>query len=412
MTDQMRTEHRDATLETETVAERLKQLEAAYEALQQRTYLAEKLTDASIDCVIALDTSFRVTAWNSACERYTGISRDEIQGKGFFDLFSIMRENGKMRLALEHALQGHKSFLPAGKPFFLEGHFETHIVPLMEDNGMVSGILMIIHDVAHRVKAEAVLENLNHRLSQQYEALQRANSELATFTHITSHDLKEPLRKIYVFVETVLVEEAGKLSDRGRANMRRIQSSVQRLGLLADSLVTFAGIHEASQESVHLGDALKEAMGQIAGRIRETEAGITASDLPVVRGSQWQLRLLLQHLVSNAIKFQPPGQVPVVRIVAESGVPVPEERSGFADGATWLRLSVHDNGIGIAPQHQQQIFDLFTRLHDKTEYPGVGLGLALCRKIVEKHGGFMVVESTPGAGSVFHCYLPEERMEG
>lgn len=408
---EMKTQTSTDMPQPQTTEERLRQLEAKYEALQLRTRLAEQLTDASIDCVFALDTAFRVTAWNSACEAYTGISREDITGQGFFDVFANMREHGKMRLALEHALQGHKSFVPAGRPFFMEGHFESHIVPLKEEDGSVTGILMVIHDVAHRVKAETALKSLNRQLGQQYEELQRANSELATFTHITSHDLKEPLRKIYVFVETVLVEEAGKLSDRGRANMRRIQSSVQRLGLLADSMVTFAGIHDASQESVPLTATLQEAVEQLAGRIRETEARISWDELPVIRGSQWQLRLLFQHLLGNAIKFQPPGQAPVVGIDVATGLPAPEERGETGGDLQYIRLSVRDNGIGIAPQYHQQIFNLFTRLHDKTEYPGVGLGLALCRKIVEKHGGFMTVDSEPGAGAVFHCYLPEERVE-
>jgi signal transduction histidine kinase len=373
--------------------------------------LASLLYDASIDQILALDTSLRVIAWNKACEQATGISKREAIGAIFTQLRPAAAGFPAITEAIEMARKGFKSFVPWEKGSYGGGYFENHFIPLRAEgeDGPVTGVLNIIHDVAHRIKAEKELRMLNRALTSKNKELKQKTEELANFNWIASHDLKEPLRKIYTFIEMVATKEGQKLSDIARSNLRRAQSAVQRMGLLTDDIVTFSQVTAANEQliEVDLGEVLDAARQKHERTIRDTGAVIDADALPEITGYPELLQHLLYHMLGNALKFCEEGSIPKVRIgyayVAGKNIHLPE--AVMEDN--YHCISFKDNGIGFDPMYSEKIFGMFQRLHSQGTYRGTGMGLPICRKIVEAHEGFISVESAEGQGSTFSCYLKD-----
>lgn len=369
-----------------------------------RAMLSEQLTNASIDCVLAMDNDGRIIYWNDTCFHYSGLAFRDIEGQLFAEIFPKARHYTALTNGLAHVKLGVRSFVPAEKDAWLSGYFDIHLVPLKNESGSVMGILLIAHDVAHRIKAEQELRNLNQELQKKYAELERANAELATFTRITSNDLKEPLRKIYSSLEKAVMEEGAALSPKGRNSIRKVQSSIQRLGLLADSLTTFSELQQGMMEPVSLDAVLADAIRKLQTQAREHGALITIVPLPEVSGDKHQLQLLFVQLLSNAIKFHKPEEQPHVRISVAKIYPGDGLPATY-QGALW-RINITDNGIGVQPEDRDRIFDLFTKGHTGERFPGAGVGLALARKIVTNHSGYITVAEAPGGGSIFSCFLP------
>ena len=369
--------------------------------------LAESMTHASIDSMTGLDTDLRIVIWNHTAAVWSGLSYEEVAGKTLQEVFPTANEVPGLEEALRRALEGIKSFLPSTGHFYLKGHFEVHIVPLRDNTGGINGVMQIIHDVAHRLKAENELRELNRQLFRQNNALATAHEELASFAKITAHDLKEPLRKIYTFAEMIMMHEADKLSNSGRANFRRIQKSVQRMGLLTDDIVNFSALSRTDAATeVNMNELLEQELERFRDKISETEAIIKSTSLPIIKGHKLALTQLLRQLIDNALKFQKPGLAPQIQINCELVASSQLAHTYSEPDTSFYHLSVSDNGIGFEPKYQQLIFELFQRLHPEGTHRGSGIGLALAQKAARMHNGFMKVESAPGEGSTFHCYIP------
>ena len=229
--------------------------------------------------------------------------------------------------------------------------------------------------------------------------LARSNADLEQFAYVASHDLQEPLRMVVGYVQLLDKRLAGKLDADTREFMAfavdgalRMQALIQ--GILAYSRVSTRG---ATLDPVDSAAALKGALDLLATRIAETGAEIDAQPLPRVMADRTQLAQLFQNLIGNALKFCK-DRAPRVRVAA-------------AREAGWWRFSVTDNGIGIAPEYRAQLFVIFKRLHTRREYPGTGIGLAICKRIVERHGGDIGIESAPDGGALFWFTLPEEKIQ-
>lgn len=246
-------------------------------------------------------------------------------------------------------------------------------------------------EITERRLAEARLRDSAAELEAANDALKAKNQELADFTYMASHDLQEPLRKLISFSE-LLKEDAGDaLPGEAREDLMFITDAAERMKVLVHSLLRLSRVGQARLEltEVSLADCAREAADMLSSRIEDAGAEvIIPDDLPDIRADHPLLVQLFQNLMGNAIKFVPEGRAPRVEITAEE----------TEDG--WL-VGVRDNGIGIAPEMVDQIFTPFRRLHTRSEYEGSGIGLAICRKIVERHGGVLRVESTPGEGSHF-----------
>ncbi len=227
------------------------------------------------------------------------------------------------------------------------------------------------------------------------EELRRANQDLEQFAFSASHDLQEPLRTVKIYSELLVQTLGGKVEGDTEEFLRYLQSGATRLELLVRDLLTYtqASTFEPPTRTIDAGAVLKTTLASLAGRISETSAEIVSGTLPAVRVHEAHLQQLFQNLLSNAMKYRSPERVPAIKVTAEPR------------GEQWV-FAVSDNGIGINPEYKERIFGLFKRLHSNEEYSGTGIGLALCRRIVDRYNGRIWAESRPGQGSTFSFTLP------
>lgn len=241
----------------------------------------------------------------------------------------------------------------------------------------------------------------NEALERRAAELTRSNSELEQFASIASHDLQEPLRKVQTFAAQLEESEADRLSEQGRDYLGRASDAAQRMQALINDLLKFSRVatHAKPFVEVDLSEVAHEVAGDLDTVISETGGVVKIGELPTVTADAFQMRQLLQNLLSNGLKFR------------REGVPAEVSISGRARGR-FAEIEVRDNGIGFDPVYATRIFRVFERLHGRGAYPGTGIGLALCRKIAERHGGTIVAASIPGEGSTFTVSLPlEQSME-
>ncbi len=244
-------------------------------------------------------------------------------------------------------------------------------------------------DVSERLAME-------HELAQRADRLQGTNAELQDFAYTASHDLSEPLRMVASFLGLLERRSAEDLDEKGREYLRQASDGAVRMRHLIDDLLAYSRVanEEPRREQVDLHALVDDVLVVLGPAVAETGATVEVGDLPTLEAEPTQLTQLLQNLIGNAVKFHPPGQSPTVRVSARRTM-----------GA--CVLTVADDGIGIDEADQERIFAMFTRLHGRDAYAGTGIGLAICRRIAERHGGRIYVESTPGQGSMFHTLLPD-----
>jgi light-regulated signal transduction histidine kinase (bacteriophytochrome) len=242
--------------------------------------------------------------------------------------------------------------------------------------------LVTITDITERKQRAEELRRMN-------EALAKSNLDLQRFAYIASHDLQTPLRSISSFVDLVRSTYGEALEPQARDWLARTAQSVEHLQTLIRELLDYSRVDTEPRafEPVAMGAALEHVRGLLEVPLRDANATLTTDELPEVMGDRSQLVQLLLNLVGNAIKYRR-AEAPRIHVAAT------------ARDADWL-FEVRDNGIGIAPKHHQQVFEIFKRLHDQKKYPGTGIGLAICRRVVDRHGGKIWVESKPGEGSTF-----------
>jgi light-regulated signal transduction histidine kinase (bacteriophytochrome) len=248
--------------------------------------------------------------------------------------------------------------------------------------------IAIFDDITERKHAEAALK-------EAHDELKRSNSELEQFAYVASHDLQEPLRMVSSYTQLVMKRYGERLDGDAREFMNYVVDGAARMKQLIEDLLAYSRVGTKGKEfkPVPVENALKRAVTNLRAAIEESGAEVTHDALPTVNADEVQLGQLFQNLMGNALKFKGPEE-PHVHVGA---VETPGE---------W-KFSVKDNGIGIEPQYFERIFMLFQRLHTKGDYPGTGIGLAICKKVVERHGGRIWVESEPGKGSSFNFTLPK-----
>jgi light-regulated signal transduction histidine kinase (bacteriophytochrome) len=244
------------------------------------------------------------------------------------------------------------------------------------------------------VQELTTVEAAHRQLEAQALELQRSNAELEQFAYVASHDLQEPLRKVASFCQALERRYRGQLDERADQYIDFAVDGAKRMQILINDLLAFSrvGRSGAERELVDLGDVLAEVKRSLSTALEETSATVLADGLPRVRGERTLLVSLFQNLLSNAMKFRG-AEPPVIRLAAR------REHDLWHFGCT-------DNGIGIDPEYADRIFVIFQRLHTKEAYPGTGIGLAMCRKIVEYHGGRMWLDPTHSPGAQFRFTLP------
>jgi two-component system NtrC family sensor kinase len=252
----------------------------------------------------------------------------------------------------------------------------------------------------HAESVASELQKAKTELEKANEELVRSNDELRQFAFVASHDLQEPLRSITSFCNMLKDEYHGRLDEQANNFIERIVNGAKRMKALVTDLLSYSRVSQEERvpfQEVELRDVVSDVLANLQSSLHDAGAEVAIGELPIVVGDRMQLVQLLQNLVSNAITYRS-DQPPKIQIEAR--------RHG-----TYWELSVRDNGIGIAPEHHQQIFEIFKRLHSRDRYPGTGIGLAVCKKIVQRHGGQITVYSRLGAGSDFRFTIPAPTEE-
>jgi PAS domain S-box-containing protein len=277
-------------------------------------------------------------------------------------------------------------------------------VPVLDRDGKFVRSRSVAQDVTERNRLANALRAQAEELKHANDQLRRTNRELDDFTYVVSHDLKEPLRTLQAFSNFLIEDYSSKLGPEGKEYIDHLIQASRRLGLLIDDLLNLsrAGRVVNTLQSFDLAETVRTIKMDLTGLIQRKNAEVrTEGHLPVVVGDPQRVAQLLTNLITNGLKYNESAKPEVVVGVR----PTPGSRNGVS-GTDQLTFFVRDNGIGIEPRYHEQIFGMFRRLHLPEEYEGTGAGLAICKKIVEAHGGRIWVESQPGQGSTFYFALP------
>ncbi|HYM38510.1 MAG TPA: ATP-binding protein [Nitrospiraceae bacterium] len=353
--------------------------------------LLHALMDNVPDAIYFKDKDCRYTRLNKAKGRLLGLERPEdAVGKTLCDFYSeewareaLQDEERIVRTGLPILDKEEQILRPGGQLVWVS----STKVPIRSRDKGVAGIVGISRDVTERRQAV-------EKLARQAEELARYNAELERFAYISAHDLQEPLRTVTSFTQLLAQRYQGKHDADADRFTQLVVAGCARMKQLIDDLLTYSRIARRAPEfaPTDCQSVYQRSLENLHAAVQESGARVTCDPLPAVVGDESRLGQLFTNLIGNAIKFrgQSPPQVHV---------------SARQRDSEWV-FSVHDNGIGIDPAHAEQIFEIFQRLHGKDEYPGTGLGLAVCKKIVESHGGRIWVESEPGRGATFCFTIP------
>lgn len=367
---------------------RVVERERTGEALRLSEAKFAGIIDISTDAVVSVDEEQCIVVFNRGAERIFGYARDEVMGQPL-DLLIPERFRADHR---EHVVafgDGPVEARRMGERGHITGRRKSgEIFPA---DASISRL-----NVGGRRFYTAVLRDITDRVQTEQE-LARSNAELEQFAYVASHDLQEPLRMVASFTQLLARRYGDKLDDEAAEFIEFAVDGVRRMQALINDLLAFSrvGTRGSPFEPVETSTVLDRVLTSLGPAIEESGAKVTSDPLPLVMGDPVQLDQVFQNLIANALKFRKPDLLPEVHVAARRG------------NAEWI-FSVSDNGIGIAPEYAERVFILFQRLHSRTEYPGTGIGLAICKKIVERHGGLIWFDSTPGKGTTFSFSIPDK----
>jgi PAS domain S-box-containing protein len=373
-------------------------VQARTQELQKLQRRYESILNSAGEGIYGLDLQGRTTFVNPAAAKITGWKVDELVGREEGEVFH--HQAGVVKFPGANPEQNQADFIIFYRNDGSSFPAEYIRTPIYEKDKEV-GAVVIFKDITERKRAE---ETLNRKAAE----LARSNAELEQFAYVASHDLQEPLRKIQAFGDRLKAKcDAVNLQD-GRDYLERMQSAAARMQTLINDLLTFSRVISASQPlvPVDLNTVVKGVLGDLEYRIEQTKARIEQGDLPTIEADPLQMRQLFQNLIGNALKFQPADHQPLVKISAQI---LKSPFAGTADEdpyAEQCEISIQDNGIGFDEKYLDKIFAVFQRLHGRNEFEGTGVGLAVCRRITDRHGGIITAHSKAGEGATFVITLP------
>jgi PAS domain S-box-containing protein len=367
------------------------------ELLLRRSYDRTKtILDSMNDSVSLLNVSdFRIVGVNSMfLKEYGYADESEVVGRHCYaithnrsDICTAPDDHCPLAETVrtgEHAVAEHIHYNRKGERFYAE----VTTSPIKDEQGNVVQVVHVSKDITARKMAEQEREHL-------LDDIARSNRDLEQFASVASHDLKEPLRMVSSYVQLLARKYKGRLDDKADLYIGFAVEGVTRMEKLIEGLLAYSRIGSAAgrREPVDANGVFSQALADLSAAIRESGAEVTCDKLPMVLGDETQLLQLFQNLIANAVKYRMPGRAPRVHVSAE-----PE--------GSMQRFSVRDDGIGIEPRNYEKVFQIFQRLHSHDRYAGAGIGLAVCKRIVERHHGRIWIESIPGAGSTFFFTVP------
>ncbi|MBS1593002.1 MAG: PAS domain-containing protein [Bacteroidetes bacterium] len=295
-----------------------------------------------------------------------------------------------------------------GSPGWIRTHGKVVYDKDRKPVAMIGTLRDVTEEKAFQQELERQVRERTAQIEQKNKELEQMNAELKSFAYVSSHDLQEPLRKIEIFTNLIAETETGRLTDTGRKYFSKIQSASRQMQRLIEDLLQYARTNtsEKSFEETDMNALLQSVTAELQESIQSARATIESSDLGTPRIVAYQFRQLFTNLISNSLKFSRITIDPVISIRAEQIAGDMSDSHRPDPQRQYYHLSISDNGIGFDPQYSERIFEVFQRLHSKSDYKGTGIGLAIVKKIVENHGGKIRATGSPGAGARFDIYLP------
>ena len=389
-------------------------LELRNEELRQSEERYLRMTNEVEDyAIILLSKEGYIENWNKGAEKIKGYTADEIIGKHFRLFYTQADQHMGLaeRLIKEATVNGKATYeglrvRKDGSTFWAN----SVITALHNDKNDVIGFSKVTRDLTERKEAEDQLKMYAEQLEQKNRELERSNSELTSFSYVASHDLQEPLRKIQAFGNLIQSRDGNNMSDISKDYFDRMVKAAVRMQNLIDSLLEFSRTTTGRKnfENTDLNILLDEVKKELGERIEEKKAIVKSAHLPTLMVIPFQFRQLLSNLMNNSLKYAREGVTPVIEIKAEYVYSHEMKEQSALPRRDYYKFSVIDNGIGFEQEYAEKIFELFQRLHGRNEYSGSGIGLAICKKIVENHNGFIRAESQPDHGAKILFYIPSK----
>lgn len=356
----------------------------------------QSIIESAVDGIIIINEQGIIETFNPSASRLFGYTSAEVTGKNISILMPEPHRSMHDTYIQRYLETSQRHIIGIGRevlgqrkdgtifPFFLSVS-EAHV------NGkrIFTGI---VHDMTEQ-------KNAAQKIQEYAKALERSNQELESFAYIVSHDLQEPLRKIQAFGERILRYEAKQLSTDGQDYLRRMLQAASRLQTLIEAILHFSRVTSRRRptETLHFSEIVQEVLTDLEWQVERRRAKIIVEGEATFEAERHQMQQLLLNLLSNALKFQQPHTPPEIRISVSEYM---------HENTPCVRISIQDNGVGIEKEHIPKMFVIFQRLHPHIE-GGTGIGLAICKKIVDQHGGKIEVESQPGRGTTFMVCLPK-----
>jgi two-component system sensor kinase FixL len=388
----------------------------AEQAARQSEIRFRSLVEHSSDMIAILDFKGVFTYQSPSFKTILGYENDDLIGKSSLEFvrpedLQNIKHDFRTLIADPQAIMTREYYFKHQNGSWKILESITKSINEAENN--MSCILFNLRDVTERREAENKLQAFTVKL-------ERSNRELQNFAYVASHDLQEPLRKVQAFGDRLESKCAAEISEEGRDYINRMRNAASRMQNLINDLLTFSRVSTKIQpfKPVELRKITEDVVSDLEVRIEQTGGRVEIGELPTIDADPSQMRQLLQNLIGNALKFHRPDTPPVVKVYVEQTVQTgasfvlegEEIQTGTGDDNI-CRLVIEDNGIGFDEKYLDRIFTVFQRLHGRTEYEGSGIGLAVCRKIVERHGGSITASSKLGAGAMFYIDLPITQEE-
>lgn len=281
---------------------------------------------------------------------------------------------------------------------------ETYGRYIRDDDGNLLKVFGLTRDITR-------LKTYEHSLEMKIRELNRSNAELEEFAYVASHDMQEPLRKLLTFSERLTAKFSDLLQDEGKLYINRMTAAANNMRLLIDNLLDFSRVSRVSGsfETTDLNTVLNKALADLEVSIEESGAHIKADQLPVAEAHPEQMKQLFVNILSNAIKFRRADVTPEINIGCSTLPSREAEALTLRSTRKYYQIDIADNGIGFEQEYSERIFQIFQRLHGKAEYPGSGIGLAICKKIVDYHNGIIYARGEQGNGATITIILPEKQ---
>lgn len=367
-------------------------------------HYAQMIQEIEDYAIILLDARGTVLNWNKGAEKIKGFTKEEIIGKSFenfylpedrkrglpMKLLQQVRARGKVVTEGWRLKQGGKKFWGS-----------VVITALHNQQGEIIGFSKVTRDLTTRKRAE-------EKLMEYSKILEFQNSELEEFAYATSHDMKEPLRKIHLYNTFVLDNPENRLDNKSRDFLGRSIDAIRRMTQLIEDLLTYSKATSRLENlsEVDLNDVVKEVTAEVKDGSSAEDIVFHVPDLPVIHAIPFQCKQLMDNLLNNAVKYRRAGQPCVVTFDYQltRGSEIPDR---LIDKKTkYHHITISDNGIGFEPAYNEKVFEVFQRLHHPPESKGSGIGLAICKKIMQNHHGFIAAEGSLTEGARFHLYFP------